>query len=60
MVIVDLRDITMIEACKFYIRESTSDCKGTCCTKHCSWEKAEVFCPIVCHFKFGSCENMDE
>ncbi|CAF5121603.1 unnamed protein product, partial [Rotaria magnacalcarata] len=39
LVIDNLKDITFIEACKLYIRASTSgrtcDCKGECASKRC-------------------------
>ncbi|CAM2705414.1 unnamed protein product [Rotaria socialis] len=47
IVINDLNDITFIEACKLYVRTSTTgracDCKGKCATKQCSCKKWEFF-----------------
>ena len=60
----DLKDITLIEACKIYVRASitgtTYDCKGKCATKQCSCRKMGVFCSTKSHSKRGVCVNMDE
>jgi hypothetical protein len=60
----DLKDITFIEACKLYVRASTTgrtcDCKGKCTTKQCSCKKMGVFCSTKCHSKRGCCKNMGE
>jgi hypothetical protein len=64
IVIDQLKDITIIEACKLYVRGSlsghTCDCKGKCATKQCTCKKAGVFCSTKCHSKQGSCKNMGE
>ncbi|CAF3556660.1 unnamed protein product [Rotaria socialis] len=64
IVINDLNDITFIEACKLYVRTSTTgracDCKGKCATKQCSCKKMGVFCSTKCHSKRGGCANMGE
>ncbi|CAF0953530.1 unnamed protein product [Rotaria sordida] len=64
IIIDDLKDITFIEACKLYVRASTTgktcDCKGKCATKQCSCKKMGVYCSTKCHSKRGGCTNMGE
>ncbi|CAF2065959.1 unnamed protein product [Rotaria magnacalcarata] len=51
LVIDNLKDITFIEACKLYIRASTSgrtcDCKGKCASKQCPYEGKMIQAFIV-------------
>ncbi|CAF1363369.1 unnamed protein product [Adineta steineri] len=64
LVIDDLNDITFIEACKLYVRTSTTgqtcDCKGKCVTRQCPCKRMIVFCSTKCHSKRGGCANMGE
>ncbi|CAF4031581.1 unnamed protein product, partial [Rotaria magnacalcarata] len=47
LVIDNLKDITFIEACKLYVRSSTSgracDCKDKCASKQCPCKKIKPF-----------------
>ncbi len=60
----DLRDVTFIEACKLYVRGSTTgrtcDCKGKFGTKQCPCKKMGTYCSTKCHSKRGGCSNMGE
>ncbi|CAF5222111.1 unnamed protein product, partial [Rotaria magnacalcarata] len=64
LVVDNLKDITFIEACKFYVRASTSgrtcDCKGKCASKQCPCKKDEVFCSTKCHSKRDCCKTVGE
>ncbi|CAF1036755.1 unnamed protein product [Didymodactylos carnosus] len=60
----ELKSITLIEACKLFVRGSVSgatcDCKSQCATKHCSCKKANVNCSTKCHSKRSAgCKNME-
>ncbi|CAF1170615.1 unnamed protein product, partial [Didymodactylos carnosus] len=62
--IAELENITLIEACKLFIRGSVSgatcDCKSQCATKHCPCKKANVKCSTKCHSKrTGGCKNIE-
>lgn len=63
IVINNLKDITFIEACKLYVRASTTgrtcDCKNKCGTKHCPCKRIGVFCSTKCHSKQGCCKNTE-
>lgn len=63
IVVDDLKSITLIEACKLYVRApitgETCDCKGHCTTKQCRCKKNGVFCSTKCHSKRGGCKNME-